>query len=453
MARSLVWVAMSLRHALWAAPWWLVACASITQLAPRAPEPLASVATTAHRPSQSLTPLERAEQATREGVLESAARVAWDARETDADSPQLRALGAPAALAMDCADEAIELVGDSSDPALLRVAMRAHLTRDRWSEAAAVAARPELAGDEEAASIVRVAGASRGASLWQASGAACAEATVLPNAPVPVIEVTVNGQRVLALLDTTTHATRIARSVIQDDGVLASLEIGGVTIGNVPFFSRDLAAQRALATVPIDVVLGRDVLFRWRVAFSHDGRRVRLGGSQLFDGSDRFARCAPLYVHGELPMYGAAQRWGTPDHSVFRFVTGLAFDSTSTTYLALGQGTLERMQRPTGRDDGLHVSDLEVWNLQLHGETRVLVDLPSSYPSAVGGTIGWPAIAGLQLGWRWMSVLPLRPIVLPDGDFAVEEMRPCETRLRSGPRVWFTCWLDAPAGERPEPTE
>lgn len=129
------------------------------------------------------------------------ALTAWRARGTADDSPDLRAIGARAALATDCADEAIAFAGDTSDPELLHVILRAHLLRDRWSEAATIAQRPEITPDDEIRSIVRVAHAAEGLQLWQVSGTNCAETPRRPEAPVPVIGLTVNGRPALALLD------------------------------------------------------------------------------------------------------------------------------------------------------------------------------------------------------------------------------------------------------------
>jgi hypothetical protein len=176
------------------------------------------------------TPLERARVASARGDYEQAAREAWEARGTAGDGPELRALGAHAALAIDCADQAVELARDAHDVALLRVSMRAHLTRDRWDDAATIAGSAELAGDEEARSVIAVARAAAGRDLWQVSGAGCAEAMLRTDAPVPVVEVEIGGARLLALVDTTAHTTRLSLERAASDGVLDEMVIGGVTI-------------------------------------------------------------------------------------------------------------------------------------------------------------------------------------------------------------------------------
>ncbi|MBX7192614.1 MAG: hypothetical protein K1X94_11180 [Sandaracinaceae bacterium] len=390
--------------------------------------------------SSASTPLERARITMNEGAAE-AARIAWDARGGEGDSPELRALGARAALAIDCADQAIQLAGETTDPELLRLVVRAHLTRDRWAEAGLIAARPELAGDADAASVVRVARAAEGLSLFQVSGSSCAEARWQLEAPVPVIEVAIDGRRALALLDTTTHVTRVSSAVVSDDGVLASLAIGGVTLGNVPVFSRDLAAAREVATLPIDIVLGRDVLFRWRVAFSRtDAPTVRLGGPALFRWSDRFFPASPIDVIDEAPMEMALEVRGDSHAGTLRPIAQLALDSTQRSYLTIVPTTRAAMEaRWDDSDFASGTAHLELATRRLDGDIEVASSL--RWPAPVGGVVGWPALAGMQLGWRWLSTLEPSDVER-QGVVVTSDLRPCTGHMRSGPRTWYRCRLE-----------
>jgi hypothetical protein len=398
-------------------------------------------------PWSSLTPIERVRRSMSTVSLEGAAELAWSARDTAHDSPELRALGARAALAIDCADEAIELAAGTTDPALLRLVVRAHLTRDRWADAAQVAARPELAGDEEAASVVRVAQAVDGLPLWQVSGASCVETTWRADAPVPVVEVVLAGRPVLALLDTTTHVTRVSRALLPDDGVIGALQIGGTTIANVPYFARDLRDAQQTATLPVQVVLGRDVLFRWRVAFSAtDGHVVRLGGPGLFHWFDRFQAAAPVVVLDEAPMALAWQR--DESHTFSRALSHFVFDSTHRSFLTVAPTTHATLLAPFHGDSfASGPVRLEVWTHELRGDVDVTPAL--RFPEPAGGVLGWPALVGLQLGWRWMSSLAL-DFFESDGPPIASDLRPCEGAMRSGPRTWYRCPLEpiAPSPRR-----
>lgn len=387
----------------------------------------------------SWSPLERARVAFARGDLGEVAHAAWDARGSAEDSDELRALGARAALGIDCADQAVELAGETRDPELLRVVVRAHLTRDRWREAAVIAAMPELVDDEEARSVIEVARAAAGRALWQVTGASCAEAPLRPGAPVPVVEVEIGGERLLALVDTTTHTTRIARERASSDGVLDTLTIGGVSVAGVPYFARDLSRERALATQRIDVVLGRDLLFRWRVLFVN-GAFIRLGGPAQYPSVRSGEPLEPITLLGEVPavMLVQTQSRAIPNsgETHYRTVGWVALDTTSTTAVTLAERLLQSL--PFEHDEVTDMSSLSLEIDQQSREGPVSVQPDAQFPFAppIHAALGWPGLQLAQLGWRWYSWTGTAFLFLPN------ELQPCAAPLRSGPRTRGECSLE-----------
>ncbi|WP_157068741.1 hypothetical protein [Sandaracinus amylolyticus] len=296
---------------------------------------------------------------------------------------------------------------------------------------------PALASDEEARSIVEVARAAQGRPLWQVSGAPCAEVPLRSDASVPVVAVMIDRAPALALVDTTKHVTELSRRRVSASGVLDRLQIGDVSVEGVPYFARALDEEQALASDVIDVVLGRDVLFRWRVQFRH-GVLMRLGGPLDIGPGDS----AELVVIGDTPTVALHQvvRRHVPRamQATHHSVGWLAVDSTRTTAIAIAEGLLGELpagyDRVSESDRAMaHIPGLEVGGVSPRGPYPILADYESS-EGRVRGAVGWPFLGYCaQLGWR----------LFVQGCFGGPRApHACNERLASGPRTHGECDLD-----------
>lgn len=391
-------------------------------------------AETSHLPPAPLPRLEQARRYWQRGQIEEIASLAWDARGTADDVAELRAMGAVGALAGDCADQAIELVGGSREPELLRVVMRAHLLRDRWQEAAEVASALELAGDDEARSVARVGAEARDRELWVVDAQGCLEGRVV-DAPVGVTTVAIDGVPALALIDTTSHITQVSTTIRADDGVLDTLSLGA-TIRGVPYFSRDLSRQSELAGMEIRVVLGRDILFRWMVAF--ESSSVRLGGPRRQERVRMFQVYAVTGMHQDAPTVALLQcEPASPGATTCQWSIDVAFDTTSPHPYSIEEAALALLPLGYAEAPGesRYVRILGLRFLALDRDTPFLVQQSGDHISEAPprATMGWRALGGSQLGWGSIerSLLPPPPA------------SSCRQGVVDGPRTTARCALES----------
>lgn len=175
---------------------------------------------------------------------------------------ELRRIVARALLAAERPAAALEWLGHDEDDDAIRLRVRAHELVEDWEAASALASRYEgVIGSAHTVHLAALAAAPAG-SLWRASGATCARTPLEPSASAPVVHITVDGTEALALVAYDAPHS-LVRTTLSATSHLATLGVGDVRVESVPLRPEDLAPWSTRARVPVDVVLGQDVLLRW----------------------------------------------------------------------------------------------------------------------------------------------------------------------------------------------
>ncbi|MFO0713868.1 MAG: hypothetical protein U0353_28695 [Sandaracinus sp.] len=175
------------------------------------------------------------------------------------------------------------------------------------------------------------------------------------------------------------------------------------------------------------MVLGRDILFRWRVAFStFPHPLVRLGGPPLYGWFDRFQPSEPTVMVNDVPTVLGWVSEG--DRSIPAIL--VALDTTEASSILLTSAALAPFWPAGDTAHDVEQITLSRWGRPVEGERRTVDSLP--YSASIGGVLGWPQLVGHQLGWRWFSRLGFH-------QHHGSDLLPCQEPATSGPRRESSC--------------
>lgn len=225
---------------------------------------------------------DRAVQSYLSGDLDRAAAQADAAMQLDHDDAHAMEIAARVALAHRDAAKAREVLASAHGPVLLRLRARAAALA---GEAAPALADLEAVDGQEPADgwavamlpILRDAGST---PLYALSGAPEATLAYVGDSsdavPLPVVHVTIDGHACDALVSTAAGLTVVPQAAgAQTHGkMLATIELGGLTVSHVPAITRDLADVSRVTHRDIGAVIGTEVLLRLHATM--DGRNRRL---------------------------------------------------------------------------------------------------------------------------------------------------------------------------------
>ena len=211
-----------------------------------------------------------------EGDLPHARREATAALTLDPAEPAAREVAARVGLAEGRHDDVIAVLEGARRPRLVRLRARAHVRLGNLASAASdlasVEERPP--GDGWAEAILPIARASAGVAPYEVQGDDVVTLALDPRAPVPVIEIDVDGRSLHALVATSADTTVIDDDVRATAGMADRIAFDSLSVANVPVLSRDLGDISATLGVDLGAVIGTDLLLRLVVTI--DGRERRL---------------------------------------------------------------------------------------------------------------------------------------------------------------------------------
>jgi len=218
----------------------------------------------------------RARAALEGGDLEAAWRASSRALDLSADDASAQDVAARVALARGDDEGAVRVLRRATAPVLVRLRARARFRRGELAAAAEDLASVEDRDpvDGWAVAVLPIARAGSGMELYRLEGAGETVLPFVPDVPVPVVAIVIDGRTVNALVATSADLTILDDGVRESSGIADRLELGGVSVQRVPVLVRDLDEVSSQVGVPLGAVLGIDLLLR--LGATLDGRERRL---------------------------------------------------------------------------------------------------------------------------------------------------------------------------------
>lgn len=219
---------------------------------------------------------ERAVDALARGALDEAARHADQALQLDPTDRAAKEVAARVAFAEGDVDRVIEVLTGETGPVLVR--LRARAFARRGDLAATAEALASVDGQEPAdgwaAAMLPIARAAAGKTPYAVEGAPRASLPFVGRAPVPVVEIAIDGRTANALVATSADLTVVDTRVRATAGLASTVALGPITMRDVPVITRDLGPIGEQLGVRVDAVLGVDVLLRFATTIDFRERWV-----------------------------------------------------------------------------------------------------------------------------------------------------------------------------------
>jgi len=325
------------------------------------------------------------------GDLVAAGRAAERALEADPGDARAREVAARLALANGQPDRAVELLRDDQDPRRVRLRARALFRLGRMEALARDLASVEEqeSADGWAAAALPLARAARGQPLYGLSGDPEASLPLVAGLGVPVVEISLGGRPVMALIATSADITVVDEASLPEPG-LVEVGLGGLTAGGVPALGRDLSPVGEALGVRLGAVLGLDLLLRLRATLDLPGGALRVRTAPPTHGPE--AASLPfvtfdgsfLAVHARLEE--GAEAWMT-------------VDTAATFPVALTDAVVEAMGRdlatlpaapgaPTDDVRLLELARIQLGEVAIEGVPAVTGLVPENLSTLAGAPLG-----------------------------------------------------------------
>lgn len=326
------------------------------------------------------------------GDLTAAGRIASQALQLDPEEPVAREVAARVALAEGRNHDAIAVLAEARRPRLVRLRARAHARRGEWARVAAdldsVEEREPADGWAEA--VLPVARAARRVNAYEISGDERATLPMDTRAPVPVVEIAIDGRTVSALVATSADLTVVDDDLRASPGVASEIALGGLTLRNVPVLSRDLGTISETLGIPIEAVIGTDLMLRLETTI--DGRErwvvFRRAGQEPPGDAARvpFVTFEGTFLAVPVALNGQPEAWFTLDTSGL-FPVALA----PRTVEALGLRVEDLEPAPNAPSSDIRVTELatvRMGQMQMDGVPAVTGLVPADLSEAAGAPVG-----------------------------------------------------------------
>lgn len=361
-------------------------------------------------PAQSTTPAapaapswsERAARAWSAGDLDAAEGAADNALQLDASDERALEVAARVALARGRIERAIRALASATSPELVRLRARAYV---RLGNFAAVARDLEaLGGDAEregwGAAMLPIARAAAGRDVYTISGADRVFVPMRAGAPLPLVEITIDGERRVALIATSADLTVIDDQRREASGLAREIRFGELSVASVPVLVRDIGEVGQRIGTDIDAVIGTDLLARLHATI--DGRDHTLVVRRAPEASTDDAAEAPyLQIDGSFLVIpsrieGTTLWLGVDTAGMFP----IALSSAAVDRLGRDPSTFERV--PNAPSDDIRVTTLAAVEL---GSARIeeVPAVTGLVPANLAEQLGAP-VAGMIGGQVWSQV-------------------------------------------------
>jgi len=352
---------------------------------------------------------DRAMSAYLHGDIRTARTAATKALAENPRDDAAREVGARAGLAERDAPGVIELLRGVHHPILVRLRARAHVVNDDFAAAAhdLESVEREQPEDAWAAAVLPVVREGAGKHPYQLGGQERVVLPLLADKPLPLVEMSVDGRTINALVATSAHFMVVDDGVRPSGGIVNRVAFGAMTVDNVPVLSRDLGPIGDQLSIPVGAVIGVEMLLRLHATI--DGRQHQLVLRR--SGTEAGARGAPVpyltfdgsFLAVPVLLTDEAGGWFAVDTAGL-FPIALSDEAVR----ALGRNPASLPRAPGAPSEDIRVLQLEtirIGGAAVEGVPAVTGLFPRGLPRAAGGPIGG-IVGGQLLGQLKMSFQP-----------------------------------------------